>query len=119
MPQRAKAMKDAEAAWHLWKPLRKSQRELDNGERDNGNRNGDVNGKSFRSKDIILRKARATCSAHSFSDRAIHFGCGIRLSIAMDETPGPGGRGILQPAAGGGVHAPGSGHWTAGVAVPA
>src|ERR1700692_2192649 len=118
MPQRAKAMKDAEAAWHLWKPLRKSQRELDNGERDNGNRNGNGNGKSFRSKDSILRKARATCSAHSFSDRAIHFGCGIRLSIAMDETPRLGGRSLLQPAGGSGVHAPGYSHWTARMAVP-
>src|ERR1700692_3707541 len=87
-------------------------------EGENGKSNGNGSSKSFRSQDSILRKARAACSANSFSDRAVHFRCRIRLSIAMDETPWLGGCSLLQPAPGSSVHAPGSRHWIARMAVP-
>src|SRR6266851_2160321 len=81
-------------------------------------RDGRSYGKSFRSQDSTSGQARTTCGADSLSDRAVHFSSGIRPHRAMEETPWPGGRGVLQPAGGGNFNSPSSRHWTAGVAVP-
>jgi hypothetical protein len=81
-------------------------------------KNGRSHGKSFRSQDGTVGKARTTRGADPFSNRAVQHGSSIRSRNAIDEATALGGRSLLQPVSGSNFNAPGSRDWDTRVAVP-
>ena len=72
----------------------------------------------FNLTTVFLAKHAQHVVLIHFPIASVHHGGGVRPYRTMDEAPGPGGRGLLQPDRGGDFDSSSSRYWAARVAVP-